>query len=106
MTETKIYVGLNDVVSKHQVHFTEKYVKVMKYVCMNYHVSFSYVITEGGYFHEDGDYVEEQTLVITLIDSAKSVSEAVAKELCALFHQEKVLITESMVRSSYVMEEL
>ena len=32
MTETKIYVGLNDATTKHQVHLTELYVMSQKAV--------------------------------------------------------------------------
>jgi len=78
----------------------------MKYVCQRYHVSFSFVVTEGGYFHEGGDYVQEQTLVLSLIDAERYVVEAIARDLCAFFHQGSVLITESMVRASYVKEDI
>lgn len=106
MTETKIYVGLNDAATKHQEHNTEMYIKVMKYVCQCHHVSFSFVITEGGFFHKNGDYTQEQTLVLSLIDAEKHVAEDIARDLCAFFHQESVLITESMVRAYYVKEKL
>jgi len=106
MTETKIYVGLNDTITKQQTHNTEIYVDVMKYVCKSHHVSFSFVITEGGFFHENGDYTQEQTLVLSLIDADKQVAEAIAKDLCAFFHQESVMITENMVRACYVKDEL
>lgn len=106
MTETKIYVGLNDATTKQQEHNTEMYVDIMKYICQSYHVAFSFVVTEGGYFHEDGDYTQEQTLVLSLIDAEKHIAEAIARDLCAFFHQESVLITENMVRAYYVKEEL
>lgn len=89
-----------------QQHNTETYVDVMKYVCKSHHVSFSFVITEGGFFHEDGDYIQEQTLVLSLIDADKQVAEAIAMDLCAFFHQESVMITESMVRAYYVRDDL
>ncbi|MBR1549332.1 MAG: hypothetical protein IJ634_01695 [Bacteroidales bacterium] len=79
MTEIKIYVGLNDVVTKQQEHYTDKYVEVMRYVCQSYHVSFSFIVTEGGFFHEDGSYVQEKALVLSLIDPDKSVVEDVAE---------------------------
>ena len=106
MTETKIYVGLNDATTKQQEHRTETYVNIMKYVCQSHHVAFSFVITEGGYFHENGDYTQEQTLVLSLIDAKEHVAEYIARDLCAFFHQESVLITESMVRAYFVKEEL
>lgn len=104
MTETKIYIGLNDSLTNQQEHNTEMYINVMKYVCKSHHVPFSFVITEGGFFHENGDYTQEQTLVLSLIDVDKDIAESIAKDLCAFFHQESVLMTESMVRSYYVKE--
>lgn len=104
MTETKIYIGLNDSFTNQQEHNTEMYINVMKYVCKSHHVPFSFVITEGGFFHENGDYTQEQTLVLSLIDVDKDIAESIAKDLCAFFHQESVLMTESMVRAYYVKE--
>jgi hypothetical protein len=106
MTEAKIYVGLNDATTKLQRYNTKTYIEVMKYVCQSYHVSFSFALLEGGYFHENGDYSQEHTLVLTLIDGEKHVVEAIAKDLCAFFNQESVLITESMVRAYYVKEKI
>lgn len=106
MTETKIYVGLYDALTRLQQHNTETYVDVMKYVCKSHHVSFSFVITEGGFFHEDGAYTQEQTLVLSLIDADRQVTEAIAKDLCAFFHQECVMITESMVNAYYIKDDL
>ena len=68
MKEITIRVGLNDAVTKQQVHPTKVYVDVMKTVCRSYHVAFTFVISEGGYFHENGDYTQEKTLVISLLD--------------------------------------
>ena len=56
MKEITIRVGLNDAVTKQQVHPSKVYVDVMKTVCRSYHVAFTFVISEGGYFHENGDY--------------------------------------------------
>ena len=55
MTETKIYVGLNDSETLKQEHETEKYVGILKNVCRSYGVAFSFALQQGGYFHESGD---------------------------------------------------
>ena len=68
MKETKIYVGLNDSVSLTQMFDSEKYVSILKHVCANYHVPFSFSIVQGGYYHESGELTQENTLLITLID--------------------------------------
>jgi len=54
VTETKLYVGLNDSVTMTQEFDTEKYVSILKNVCRSYHVSFSFSVQQGGYVHEDG----------------------------------------------------
>ena len=55
MTETKIYIGLNDSVEKKQLFETERYVKVLRGVCSSYKTPFSFTMAEGGYIHENGE---------------------------------------------------
>ena len=106
MTETKIYVGLNDSVEKKQLMETEKYISVLRNVCYAYNTPFSFGVEEGGYIHESGEYTRETTLVLTLIDADKTIVNEIAKDLCIFFHQESVLITEGIVRAYYVSETL
>lgn len=106
MTETKIYVGLNDAETLKQEHETYKYVSILKNVCKNYQVAFSVSLAQGGYMHEDGHYTEETTLVISLIDTERDVINEIAGDLCVFFHQESVLITEDRVRAYYVNQSL
>ena len=106
MTETKIYVGLNDSVEKRQLLETEKYISVLRNVCYAYDTPFSFGVEEGGYIHESGEYTKETTLVLTLIDADKTIVSEIAKDLCTFFHQESVLITEGIVRAYYVSESL
>ena len=106
MIETKIYVGLNDSVEKKQLLETEKYMSVLRNVCHAYNTPFSFGVEEGGYIDENGDYTRETTLVLTLIDVNKIIVNEIAKDLCTFFHQESVLITESIVRTYYVSESL
>ena len=104
MTETRIYVGLNDSVSKEQIFETEKYIRIMKDVCFAYHTPFSFDVIEGGYIHENGDYTRETTLVLTLIDADPEIIREIAQDLCAFFNQESVLITEGRVHAYYVSD--
>ncbi len=102
MVETKLYVGLNDADTKKQILETEEYLKQLKEICFTYHVPFSVGLEEGGYFHDNGEYVEEKTLVLTLIDAEQDTIQKIAKDLRTLFHQESVLLTEDVIRGSYV----
>ena len=106
MTETKIYIGLNDSVEKRQLMETEKYISILRNVCYAYNTPFSFGVEEGGYIHESGEYTKETTLVLTLIDADKTIVNEIAKDLCTFFHQESVLITEGVVRAYYVSESL
>ena len=106
MLETKIYIGLNDSETLKQEHDTSKYVNILKHVCYSYHVPFSFAVQQGGYLHENGDYTEEVSLMLTLIDVPKETINEIAGDLCAFFHQESVLITESEVKAYFINEKL
>ena len=102
MTETKIYVGLNDAQTKEQRHETEKYMGVLKDVCRNYHVAFSVNIEDGGYYHDDGEYTEETSFVLVLINADQEVVKEIANDLCSFFRQESVLITEKQIEGYFI----
>ena len=42
MVKNEIYIGLNDAVRKEQLFETSKYVSVLKNVCRNYGIPFSF----------------------------------------------------------------
>lgn len=102
MTETRIYVGLNDAETREQKFETEKYMSILKNVCKNYHVAFSLDVEEGGYFHDDGEYTEETSLVLILIDADPVIVREIATDLCVFFHQESVMVTESLVQACFI----
>ncbi len=106
MTETKIYVGLNDPETGRQLFETEKYINILKGVCKSYKVAFSFSVAQGGYIHEDGAYTQENSLIISLVDTKKGTVDEIARDLCAFFHQETVMITTNAVRTYYVRESL
>ena len=102
MVETRLYVGLNDSETKRQLFETERYLDQLKEICFKYHVPFSVDTEEGGYFHDSGEYVEENTLVLTLIDAERETIEKIAKDLRTLFNQESILITENDIKGFYL----
>ena len=106
MVERKIYIGLNDLTTNTQLFENEKYIRVLRSVCYSYRVPFSFNVQEGGYLYENGDYARETSLVLTLIDVEKSIVNDIARDLCAFFHQESVLITENQLQAYSVCETL
>ncbi len=106
MTQTTIYIGLNDSRTGVQKFDTEKYLSILKKVCHSYRLAFSVHRIEGGYFHENGDYVEETTLVLTLLDAQEETVMEIAKDLCAFFNQESVMVTFSPCSVVFVKEDI
>ncbi len=106
MIESKIYIGLNDLTTNTQLFENERYIKILRNVCYSYKVPFSFSIQEGGYIYESGEYARETSLVLTLIDAKKSIVDDIAKDLCAFFHQESVLVTESQIQARFIRETL
>lgn len=106
MVESKIYIGLNDLTTNTQLFENEKYIRVLRNVCYSYKAPFSFTVQEGGYIYESGEYAQETSLVLTLIDVEKDVVNDIAKDLCAFFRQESVLVTENQIRAYSVRETL
>ena len=102
MTETRIYIGLNDGKTREQEYETERYLETLKNVCRNYHVPFSVDVEDGGYYHEDGEYTEETSLILVLIDTGTDVVKRIAEDLCGLFNQESVLVTENRISGFFI----
>ncbi len=84
---------------KEQLVETSKYVSVLKNVCRNYGIPFSFSIIEGGYMHDSGEYTQETSLVLTLIDVDQNIVKDIAEDLCVFFKQESVLVTSGNVES-------
>jgi hypothetical protein len=80
MIETKVYVGLNDADTLEQKFETKKYISILRSVCFSYRVPFSFSVMEGGYFHENGDFTEENTLALSFFDVEREVVEEIARD--------------------------
>lgn len=101
-----IYIGLNDSVTHVQKFETDKYISILKKVCKSYRTAFSTSVIDGGYFHEDGTYVEEKTLVLTLLGVDDGTVEEIARDLCAFFNQESVMVTYSQAKVHFIQEKI
>ena len=104
--ETTIYIGLNDAETGVQRYDSEKYISILKNVCRNYRIAFSVQMINGGYFHEDGRYTEENTLLLKLIDVPEQTITEIAKDLCAFFNQESVMVTSAPSSVVFIKEKL
>lgn len=106
MIESKIYIGLNDETTNTQLYQNEKYINILRNVCYSYKVPFTFHVQEGGYIYNNGEYAKETSLCLTLIDVEKEIVDDIAKDLCAFFHQETVLVTTSEIKARFIHEGL
>ena len=104
--QAMIYIGLNDSITHVQKFETDRYISILKNVCKSYKVAFSMNVIDGGYFHEDGSYVEEKTLTLTLLGVEEDMVEEIAKDLCAFFNQESVMVMYSQAKVHFVQESI
>ena len=104
--QTTIYIGLNDGKTGQQKFDTKKYLSILKNVCHSFRVAFSVHRIEGGYFHENGTYVEETTLALMLMDVPQDTVTEIAKDLCAFFHQESVMVTSAPCSVVFVKDDI
>ena len=102
----EIYVGLNDAKTHKQIFEKEKYISILKNVCHSYHTAFSYDVINGGYFHEDGSYVEETSLKLLILGEDIALVREIAKDVCAFFHQESVMIQSSPAEVCFIHEDI
>ncbi len=102
----QIYIGHNDQDEKVQVHSADQFRKIVKNVCRGYKVAFSVGFINGGYFHEDGTYVEEDSDVLTLLGVTEDEAREIAKDLCAFLNQESVMLVKDMVEYDFVSERI
>ena len=93
MLESRIYVGLRDKDTHEQHYDIERYKEILKEICKGYHSPFSVNVMEGGYYHADGTWVDENSLLITLLGVPRKIVYNIANDVCDSFHQESVIIT-------------
>lgn len=104
--QATVYIGLSDSDSHEQKYEHKKYVKILREVCRQYHAAFSVDFITGGYFHEDGTYVDENSIELTFLDLPDETVKEIAKDLCTFFNQETVLVTYQNSEIHYIHEDL
>ena len=97
MLESRIYVGLLDKDTREQMYEIEDYKLRLREICKVYKAPFSVTFMEGGYFHDDGSWVDENSLMVTLLNVPEDTVYAIARGICEEFHQESVIIVMGLV---------
>ncbi len=97
MLESRIYVGLLDKDTRKQMFDISDYKLRLREICKVYKAPFFVTFMEGGYFHDDGSWVEENSLMVTLLNVPEDTVYSIARDICEKFHQESVIIVMDIV---------
>ena len=106
LTETQMFIGLNDADTNVQKYDTTRYVKLLRTVCAQYEVQFSFNVIGGGCIHDSGEVTEETTISLTFFDVDYDTVTEIAKDLCVFFNQESILVTTGLKEVRFVRERL
>lgn len=101
-----VSVGLNDKDEKTQKIQTEKILSLVKKCCKSYGLAFSCYLQDGGYIHDNGEYLLEKSLCLVFIDPDEKMIDEIGKDLCAFLNQESVLVTVDEIQCYYISESI
>ena len=98
----EIIIGLKDKDTYEQMLPTEKFIEIVTSVCKSNKIGYSIHTMDGGYIHENGTYIMEKSLNISLVYVNIKQTIEIAKLLKDLFNQETVIILETESNSYLV----
>ena len=101
-----ISIGMNDSESYEQKFETERILKLVSRCCKEYGMCYSYSIQTGGYIHDNGTFVTENSIVLVCIDEKEEKINELAKDICCFLNQESVLVTVDKVVRYYISEKI
>lgn len=102
-----ISLGMNDSITYEPKAGIEQAIRIVNNCLKAYEVAFSSNVVSGGYIHENGKYILEQSVQIIIIDPpSEDIINEVSKDLCVFFNQECIFVTCDNVECFYVTESL
>ncbi len=101
-TKYEIIIGLKDKNTYKQMLPTEKFIDIVKKVCKKKYIGYSMHLMEGGYIHQNGTYINEQSLNITFYYITKKQVLEIASILKEIFNQESVMVITSNINSYFI----
>lgn len=105
VTKHILRVGLKDKDTKEHKQDPAKIAQTVQTVFSEYDVGFSASLDKGGYLHEDGTYVFETSLSITICDAPTETVMAIAEAFCKAFNQESVLVEKEIIMETMIFSD-
>lgn len=91
-----LYVGLDDKDEHRQIYDTSVYIGDISSILRKHKVPFTISKVLGGYYHDDGTFVRENTLKLLISTNKKELKEIIAT-IAKHFNQESIMC----VKNSY-----
>ncbi len=96
-TRYTILLGMTNKDDEEKKINCDRAVSLVGKVCKAYNVPFSVTIQKGGYNHNDGRFVLEDSLAVCIIGLKQKLVKEIANDLCCFLCQECVMITKEKV---------
>lgn len=97
----QMFIGCNDSFSKEEVIDIQNLEDAVASFFKRHHIDFTLLRVKGGYRHENGPFVIENTLCITVIGAPTFDIVKLAKDFSEYMNQEKVLIVKSYINKTF-----
>ena len=98
-TEFEIYIGCNDAQIHDEIVSREELEDIVVSYFDRNHIDFSFLHAQGGYLHQDGVFVIEDSLCISIIGDSDLDILGLAEGLSMYMNQENVMVIKNTVKS-------
>ena len=100
-TEYQIFIGCGDYHLQEEIVSEEELREVVTQFFRRKEIDFSMFSAKGGYLREDGRFISENTLCISIIGSDELDIIWLAKSLSMFMNQEHALVVKDVIKTAF-----
>ena len=100
-TEYQIYIGCRDSQLRDVIISEDELREIIVQFFKKKKIDFTLFSAQGGYLHEDGMFVSENTICINIIGNNDLNIIKLAKSLSMFMNQEYALVVKDIIKSEY-----
>ncbi len=99
--EYQIFIGCNDSQSRDEIVSEQNLTDLISLFFTRKKIDFSLLRAKGGYFHEDGFFITENTICINIIGAADLDIFKIARSLSMFMNEECVMVTRNYLQKEF-----
>ena len=100
-TEYQIIIGCNDSQLRQEVVNENELSEMVSQFFRKNHIDFSIMPLKGGYLHEDGWFITENSLCISIVGDTSIDIIKLAKSLSMFMNQENILVIKHALKAKF-----